>query len=74
MGGVVTVGVGIMELHPKRSFGQGETCSGAWSGRAITWMDGATIIFGVTAATVVYLCFDRLGQLMTRTRSLQGSA
>lgn len=44
-----------------------------WSGRAITWMDGATIAFGVDAATVVYLCFDRLGQLTARARALQNS-
>ena len=44
------------------------------SDRAIGWMDGATIAFGVAAATVVYLCFDRLGQLMARARMLQGSA
>ena len=45
-----------------------------WSDRVISWMDGATIAFGVAAATVVYLCFDRLGQLMARARTLQGSA
>jgi len=43
------------------------------SGRPITGMDSATIAFGVAAATVVYLCFDRLGQLTTRARALQGS-
>ena len=44
-----------------------------WSGRALTWMDAATIAFGAAAAIVAYLCFDRLGQLMARARGLQGS-
>jgi len=44
------------------------------SGRPMTGMDGATIAFGVAAATVVYLCFDRLGQLTRRARDLQRSA
>jgi hypothetical protein len=43
------------------------------NGRAITWMDGATITFGAAAATVVYLCVDRLGQLAGRGRALQSS-
>jgi hypothetical protein len=43
------------------------------SERAITWMDGATIVFGAAAAVVVYLCVDRLGQLTARTRALPGS-
>jgi hypothetical protein len=45
-----------------------------WSDRAMTWMDGASIVFGVTAAIVVYLCVDRLGQLAVRARALQGTA
>jgi len=45
-----------------------------WSGRAMSWMDGTTIAFGVAAAIVVYLCFDRLGQVTARARALQGSA
>jgi hypothetical protein len=44
-----------------------------WSGRAITWMDGATILFGAAAATAVYLCIDRLGQLTARGRAPQNS-
>jgi hypothetical protein len=44
-----------------------------WSGRAISWMDGSTIAFGVTAAIVVYLCVDRLGHVAARARALQGS-
>ena len=44
-----------------------------WSGRAITWMDGATIGFGAAAAVVVYLCVDRLGQLRAHAHALSGS-
>jgi hypothetical protein len=45
-----------------------------WNGRALTWMDGATIAFGAAAAIVVYLCVDRLGEVSARARALQGSA
>jgi hypothetical protein len=45
-----------------------------WSSRAITPMDAATIAFGVAAATAIYLCFDRLGQLTARARAPQGTA
>ncbi len=44
-----------------------------WSNRAMTWVDGVTIAFGVAAATVVYLCVDRLGTVSERARALQGS-
>jgi hypothetical protein len=44
-----------------------------WSGRTMSWMDGATIAFGVAAATVIYLCIDRLGEVSARARALQGS-
>ena len=44
-----------------------------WSDRAMTWMDGVTIAFGLAAAIVVYLCVDRLGQVSARARALQGS-
>jgi len=45
-----------------------------WSDRAFTWMDWVTIAFAAAAAIVVYLCVDRLGQLVARARGLQGSA
>jgi hypothetical protein len=45
-----------------------------WSSRTLTGMDGATIAFGAAAATVVYLCVDRLGEVSARARALQGSA
>jgi hypothetical protein len=44
-----------------------------WSGRAVSWMDALTIVFGVAAAIVVYLCVDRLGQVAAHARTLQGS-
>jgi hypothetical protein len=44
-----------------------------WSGRAMTWMDGVTIAFGLAVSVVVYLCVDRLGQVSARARALQGS-
>jgi hypothetical protein len=44
-----------------------------WSTRALTWTDRATIAFGVAAACVAYLCFDRLGLVAQRARALQGS-
>ena len=44
-----------------------------WSSRHVTWVDGTTIAFGAAAAIVVYMCLDRLGQVMARAGALQGS-
>jgi hypothetical protein len=44
-----------------------------WGTRVLTWMDRATIAFGVAGAIVAYLCFDRLGAVAQRLRALRGS-
>jgi methylamine utilization protein MauE len=44
------------------------------SARALTITDGITIGCGLGAATLIYLCVDRLGQLADRSRQLSGLA
>jgi hypothetical protein len=44
-----------------------------WSRRVLLPTDWITIGFGVTAAVVIYLCADRLGQALQNARALQGT-
>lgn len=41
--------------------------------RALQWTDGATILFGVAGASLVYLCLDRIGLAAQRARALGSS-
>src|ERR1700693_2762943 len=45
-----------------------------WSRRALLLTDWGTIVFGIAAAVVVYVCVDRLGQLARRAKALQGTS
>lgn len=45
-----------------------------WSRRALLLTDWGTVVFGIAAAVVVYVCVDRLGQLARRDKALQGTS
>jgi hypothetical protein len=44
-----------------------------WNQRALLPTDWLTIGFGIAAAVVVYLCVDRLGQVLRQARALRGT-
>lgn len=43
-----------------------------WRSRVLQATDWATVAFGIAAATIVYLCADRLTQLVRQSRALRG--
>jgi hypothetical protein len=43
-----------------------------WRARALEFTDAMTIVFGLAAIVVVYMCLDRLGQVARRAKELQG--
>lgn len=43
-----------------------------WTARPLQPVDWASIVFGIAAASVIYVCVDRLGQVMRQSRLLRG--